>query len=555
MSDLSMIQTMDPRADQVARRWAELDSARSQHKQLWTDIARVFRPQRGGFGLDDPASRPIDKALSSAPIFAQDNFAAGLYGTLTNPANRWFGFRTNDTSLNTWQTGREWLDLAATRVLASFGPSISPFYSAAIQAFQDLSAFGNAGQYDELVTSERKILDITLSLAEVCYDIDGFGRVVEVVRKFMLTAAQAIGMFGQNRVPAKMLELAQKGDTARHVFYHHVLKNEDWRPMFKLGVKGKLWISRYCCEMDRALVRESGYAEMPFYAPRWNVDSGQIYGTGLGFVALPSARIYNRMDDAVVRAAQRAADPTLLAPDRQDFPLNGRIRPGEVVYGAVDAQGRALLRPLDMSGGMNLTLQDRQQKREEMMDAYHYTLMNLSGRTGMTATEVMAITEERQRLWAPHQGRVQEEFLAPKIQRRFALLWRAGQIPPPPPEMEGYELQVEYQSAAQAAQRSVEGNAALRILQDIAPLAQIKPRLMDRIDEDGLLETLIEARGAPARMIRSREDTDQMAAARQQQEQAMQAMQMAQAGAGAMKDAASAEAAMAQAQGAAGAPA
>jgi len=538
----------DPRAELAERRWTELKSGRAWHEQLWEDIARLMRPGRGGFGLDDPGARTIEKPLSSAPIHANDNFAAGLYGTLTNPANRWFGFKTNDADLNAWHTGKLWLDHVTDRVLASFAPSISPFYSATTQVFSDLSSFGNGAQYDEVVLSERKILDITLSLAEVVFEIDGFGRICEVVRKFRLTPAQAMSMFRGKALPAKLVEMAEKGVADKAIFFHHVMKNDDWRPFYRLGVRGKAWVSRYACEIGGTLVSESGYDEMPFFAPRWQVDSGQTYGLGPGFVALPSSRSLQRMEDATLRAAQRAADPTLLAPDREDFPLNGRIRPGEVVYGAMDMQGRVLVRPLEMAGGMNLTLQERQQKLEEIRDAFHYTLMNLAGRTGMTATEVMAITEERQRLWAPYQGRVQEEFLAPKIARRFALLWRAGQIRPPPPEMAGAGLQVDYQSAAAAAQRSVEGNAVLRIIQDVAPLIQITPRIAERFDPDGLLETLIDARGAPARAFRSREDADRIAAERQQAEQAAMMMQAAQAGAGALKDAAGAEAALAQAQ-------
>ena len=552
MSAMDMTLTGTEAHDEAQRRWDELKTARAHHERLWTDIARLFRPHLGGFGLDDPAGRGIDLPLSSAPIFAADAFAAGLYGTLTNPANRWFGFRTNDQDLNAWLPAKAWMDQVTDRVLASFGPSVSPYYSTAMQTFGSLSVLGNAAEYDEVVQAEGKIMDVSIGLGEIVFDIDFFGRVCEVVRRFHLTARQAVRQFGV-RCPAKLQELAQKGGTDRHVFFHHVLKNEDWTPGRKLGPRGKTWLSRYTSEVERVLLREAGYDEMPFFAPRWHVDSGQTYGVGPGFVALPSARIHQRMDDAVVRRAQMAADPTLLAPDRDAIQLNGQIRPGRVVYGGLDMQGRQMLRPIDLAGQVGLTLQDRQQKLEEVKDAFHYTLMNLSGRTGMTATEVMAITEERQRLWAPHQGRVQEEYLAPKIARRFSILWRAGQLPPPPPEMEGVALDVNYLSAAAAAQRSVEGNAALRIIQDLAPLMQIDPRYADRFDPDGMVEVLGDARGAPARIFRSREQADALAQGRQQQEQAMMAMQMAQAGAGVMKDAAGAEAAMAGAGQGAGA--
>jgi hypothetical protein len=539
MSSLSPIATRHPAHETAERRWGEMKSERSQYEQDWEAIARLIRPQRGGFSQTDHNDRVLEKPLSSAPIMAQSNFAAGLYGTLTNPANRWFGLKTNDPELNAWHPAKMWLDTVTDLILASFLPSVSPFYSATTQVFSDLSAFGNGAQYDEVVPAERRILDVTLSLAEVCWDIDGFGRVCEVVRRFYLKPAAAMSMFRGGSLPPKLQQMAEKGDQTKIAFYHHIIKNDWWRKGL-LGIKGKAWVSNYTCEMEGTLVRQSGYDEMPFFVPRWDVDSGAVIGTGPGFVALASTRAHSRMDEATVRMAQRTADPTILAPDRGDWPLNGRIRPGAVVYGAIAANGNQMLRPLELSGGFNLTLQEKQAKLEEIKDAFHHTLMQLAGRTGMTATEVMTITEERQRLYAPYQGRVQEEFLAPKVARRFSLLWRAGQLPPPPPEMAGADLQVNYQSAAAAAQRSVEGNAALRIIQDIAPLIQIKPRLADRLDEDGLLEVLMDARGAPARMIRSREDADAIAQARQQQEQAMQAMQMAQAGAGAMKDAAGA---------------
>lgn len=537
----------DPRAKRAISRWDELRGDRSQHEQLWTDIARLIQPQRGGFGTDTPHSRSIDKPLSSAAIQAADNFSAGLYGTLTNPANKWFSFQTNDTDLNTWHPAKAWLDHVTERVARSFGPSVSPFYSAATQFFSDLCAFGNAIQYDEVRQTDRKIMDLTLSLSECCIAVDGYGMVCEAVRKFWLTASQALSMFPAESLPKRVVECAEKGDMVKHPFYHHIFKNAEWRPFYKLGPKGKQWLSLYVCEVDATLVRINGYHEMPIFAARWKVDTGQTYGLGPGFVALPSARTLNRMDDAVIRAAQKAADPTLLAPDRSDFPLEGRIRPGEVVYGSVDGQGRALIRPLDMTGNIGLTLQDRQHQIELVRDAFHYTLLQLAGRTGMTATEVMAITEERQRLWAPHQGRVQEEFLARKMERRFNILWRMGQIDPPPEGMEGAELTVTYESAAAAAQKSVEGNATLRFLQDLTPLMQIDPRAAERLDTDGLVETLADARGVPARVLRSREVADDLARQRQEQQQAMQAMAAMQAGAGALKDAAGAEAALQQA--------
>lgn len=533
----------DDRAVLAQQRWDDLKSDRAQHEADWEAIARLIRPQRGGFAMDNHHDRLAEKPLSSAPIMAQVNFASGLYGALTNPANKWFKFQTVDDDLNAWKPMADWLDLVTARTYASFAPAVSPFYSQATMIFSDIAAFGNGAQYDEVAPGERKILDVTLSLAEAVWDIDGFGRVCEVVRRFHLTPRAAIDMFGADNLPPRIAELAHARSNDKHAYFHHVGRNAMFE-QGRLGARGKRWFSRYACEVENWLVRESGYDDMPFFAPRWEVESGAIYGTGPGFNALASTRTHHRMDEATLRAAQRAADPTILAPDRYTWPLHGRIRPGQVVYGGVNQRGDMMLRQMEGPRDIGLTLQEKQAKIEEIRDAFHYTLMNLAGRTGMTATEVMTINEERMRLWAPHMGRIQEEYLAPKISRRFSLLWKQGQLPPPPEGTEGVALQVAYTSAAAMAQRSAEGAAAVRVIEDIAPLAQIDPRYMDRINPDGLFEVLMQARGAPASMMRSREDADQIAQARAEAEQQAQAMAMMQQGAGAARDMAGAVDAM-----------
>ena len=540
-----------PEAQEAIRRWDELKSERGWHEQTWEDLARLIRPQRGGFGASDLANRKMEKPLSSAPIMAQINFASGLYGTLTNPANKWLTFRTADPDLNKWQPMKEWLSIVSDRVLASYRPSVSPFYDAAIQLFSDISTFGNAPQYDEIDLTSRKIMDVTVSLAEVVWDIDWYGQVVEVVRCFKVTPRAAVRIFTKtgDELPQKVHELAEKGDPGKITFYQHVKRNETFE-RGKIGVNGKQWSSAYACEVEETLVRKSGYDEMPFYVPRWEVDSGHTIGTGPGFTALASARVLHRMDDATIRAAQFAADPTILAPDRETWPLSGRIRPGSVVYGGMSANGQKRVGRMDGAAGIGLTIEEKNQKIEEIRDAFHYMLMNLAGRTGMTATEVMAIQEEKLRLMAPHSGRIQHEYLSPKNSRRFSMLWRAGQLPPPPQGVpRNTALEIEYTSAAALAQKSAEGAAVMRLAEDIGVLAAFDPTAKYRLDGSAAADVMQEARGAPAHVLRSAEEAAQLAKAEQEAARQTQQMQMMQQGGMAIRDMAQAGASLAGAQG------
>lgn len=533
------------KARAAVERWTDLRSARSKDEQDWEDIARLIRPQRGGFGLTNPGDRLLEKPLSSEPIQAASSFASGIYAGLTNPSNRWGGLETPDEDLNKWKPMAEWNDIATRRVFASFGPALSSFYPATFQAYSDIAAFGNAVGYDEFDRRERRFLDVTHSLAEVVFDVDGWGRVWEWVRRFQLKPRAAVARFaGMGELPPKIHELAEAADQGLVTFYHHIFPNLDWRAG-RIGPKGKPILSVYACEMEDWLVSEAGYDEMPCYTPRWDVDSGRICGTGPGFIALASARAVHRMDEATLRAAQYAADPTMLAPSREDWQLNGHIRPGTVVYGGLSIRGEQMMRPLQVGGGIGLTMDEKRAKVEEIKNAFHYTIMTLQGRTGITTEESLIIEEARQREWVPHADRIMEEYGTRKVERRFRQLWRLGQIPPPPVEAAGLPLQVRYTSAAQLAMKAREGLAIRRFIADLAPLAQTNPRYLDRLDPDATIEALHEAAPIlPARILRSREDADQLAAARAQQAQMAQMAQMAEQGAGALKDAAGAAALM-----------
>lgn len=528
-------------------RWGELKQARSSHEDDWEDIARLIRPQRGGFSLSDPTGRIHVKPLSSLPPLAATSFAAGIYSGLTNPAARWFGLQTPDEDLNAWQPMAEWTDLATSRVFASLTPALSSFYSATFQAYSDIAAFGNAAAYDELDDAERKFMDVTMSLAEICWDIDAWGRVSEVVRKFLLKPRAAAAFFkGRGDLPPKLMELAEKGDQTKIAFYHHVFNNADWRPG-RIGARGKPWKSVYACEEGSWLISTRGYEEMPYYVPRWDVDSGHTVGTGPGFIALASTRVVQQMEAATIRGAQFASDPTLLAPDRESWPLNGHVRPGQMVYGGIGMRGEQLVRPLQVSGGVGLTEAEKRAKLEEVKEAFHYALMTVQGRTGLTPQETLIIEEAKMRNWAPHSDRIMEEYAARKVERRFRLLWKAGQIPPPPKEAEGLPLGMRYQSAASMAMKAREGMAITQFLGNLGPLAQTDPRYLQRLDPDAVIEALHEASPSlPARLLRSREEANQIAEAQQQQMQMQQMVEAAGPMASAAKDAAQAEQMMQQ---------
>jgi hypothetical protein len=534
-----------PEAEYCLRRRGEMKSIRSPYEADFDTINRLIRgSQHGDFSSGNADQKIHVKALCSEPIIYCHNFGAGLFSTNTNPATDWMKLRASDPDFARWKPMQLWQDTVTERILASFRPAVSNFYSSEVQHCSDIAAFGNAAHYSEMTPHDRKIMDMTVSLAQVLVDIDAWGRVSEVILQVMLTPERAAEKFGKEVLPIKMQEKLGGSDHVPVPFFMHVFRNQNWQKG-KLGAAGKRWTANWCCEEGCTLVHQGGFNEMPFDFTRWNLWSGQTYATGQGHVALPSARILNLMQDANLRAGQRAADPTILAPDRDSVPLNGAFRPGSVVYGGVDFRGNKLIASLDNFSGTGLTLEMQQRAIATIQEAFSM-MTQLQNRTGVTEIEALEIKEDRIRMMAPYQGRVQEEHLAPVIARRFTMLWEAGQLPPPPPEAgEGMGLEIQYENAAASAQKSTNRLGISRLFADIAPLVQAgKTGMLDRFSEDDLFEILAEAGSVPARATLSREEAGEVRKARQQQEQMAQMLAAAQAGGGVVKDLAQAGAAM-----------
>jgi hypothetical protein len=114
---------------------------------------------------------------------------------------------------------------------------------------------------------------------------------------------------------------------------------------------------------------------------------------------------------------------------------------------------------------------------------------------------------------------------------------QAGLISPPPPEIEGAAMRIEYVSILSQAQKLVGVAAADRFLQTVVPIMGVFPELHDKVDIHMVVDNYVEMLGVDPRLVRSTEDAVAITAQRQKAEAAMQEAQQAALIAGAAKDA------------------
>jgi len=276
---------------------------------------------------------------------------------------------------------------------------------------------------------------------------------------------------------------------------------------------------------------EEGFTSHPLLTPRIGTESGDSYGFSVAGMALPALGGLSAQKKTVLRAGHRAVDPTLLAGD--DGVMSGRIdiRPGHIIYNAVDSQGRPLIRTLE-SGNPVIAEKLMQDEREDIQDSFLVTLFKMFDESPqMTATEVVERLADRAAMVAPIMSRLQGELLGPLIEREIALLAEHGLFPEMPPELieaEG-EYEIMYTSAMA---RSANGEAVKGFLQwhDILEKraqAEQNPDILDWADMDAAAPEIAEAMAVPTRWVSDPEKVQKRRADRQQQTEQQQMLQQA----------------------------
>lgn len=526
-------------AEEIIRHFQQLKAERGPFENTWQDVADYMRPLRAEFlSTRSPGQRRNQRMFDSTAVTSAENFAGGIFGMLTNPASRWLSLRMQDDELNDYDPVRDWLYVVESKLLESFGEQVSRFYAVLPEFYKDLACFGTGVFYSEEVPGSHRINDSVKSVNEVVLAENAYGDVDTVYRRFQMSGKQALELF-KTGLSFKTAQQAERKPFDMISFVHCVAPNDEYTGAPSLNAAKRPFISEYVEEEARHTVARGGYYELPYHVARWSQAAGEVYGRGIGEQVLPDVKMVNRQQETMLKAAQKAADPPLGAPDEGVIKA-ARTWPGGITYGAIDSEGRQLVKPLYTGGNTNLNMEMVQLTQGTIREGFFFSLMQMVGAPNMTATEWMGRYEEKLRLLGPNLGRIQSEFLSPLVVRRFGILQRSGQLPAPPDEVQGQGMKIEYVSPLAKLQKAGEAQSVARMYQSVAVAAQMNPEVVDMIDHDEAARVTGEALALPPKVMRGKDEVKAIRDQRQQQMQAQQAMAAGEQGAGIVKQLASA---------------
>ena len=354
---------------------------------------------------------------------------------------------------------------------------------------------------------------------------DDEGEITHFFRAMWLNARQFKLKFpGVTPPPSIEQELEKQlgpSESTLFLILHLVCPNDQDHDPDRIDYRRFKYASVYVSEKDRSLIGEpSGYAEKPYVLSRTFTEPDGTYGFSPALRALGAMGSLSAMKRTLLKAGQKAVDPVLLAHD--DGIISGRkdLRPGAVMFGGVDAQGRELVKTLQ-TGNFVLAEKMMEAEKRDVEDVFLVTLFQiLMDNPQMTATQVMENIAEKAALVAPTLERLQEEDIGPTIERELSVLGEENLLPEMPGELieaEG-EYELIHTSPMSKAQASEESAGFMRLSEFTAAAAETQqnPRLMRRLNFDKAIPAMARTANVPPEWLRSDEE---LAAEDDQQQQ------------------------------------
>ena len=464
--------------------------------------------------------------------------SSGFHSNLTNQSTRWFSLETRNKKFMDNLSIRKWFrdveDNIYTALNSSnFDPVMQEFYT-------DALCFGTGSiliQEDPL----NKIRFTSIPVEQLNISEDANGRVNEMYREFKMTATQSFRLWG-GKCGKAILEALENKPYTSFTFLHYCGPRHK-RDVQKTDRENLPWQSSWISLADQHLIDEGGYEEFPYAVGRFYKDANDVMGYSPLMDVLADIKLINAQKKTTLRRGMKEADPPLSLPSRGFMaPLNLNpaalnYRDEKTAHDAVQAIGVG-------AGNFSITQEVINETKDNIEQGLFVPLFrSLSDVTKqMTIPEVQHRIAETMVLLGPAVGRMTHEVHSPILIRVFNILYRLGELPPPPAEIAGQEWDIVYLGPLAKAQKGSDVQAIQGFLQTVGAIAEFYPDALDNVDADKAINVIHKIQSVTPEILKDEADIKKTREARAKQQQMAQALDVAHKAAAVGETATSAEA-------------
>lgn len=526
-----MIDPRDP-VTKAYQTFVKMQNDRSSWDSHWQEIETRLLPRSGRFSTTErnKGSRR-NNIIDNTGTRSLRILAAGLMGGATNPSRPWFRLATPDRDKMKIEEVKIWLNTCTQIMLDIFARSNT--YTTLQGLYKELGAFGTAcsiinEDYDNVINHNA------LTIGEFSLATSARGIINRMGREFEITVFEAVEQFGYSKVSNTIQRLFDQGKMLESVPVVHLIepraeRDPNKRDNLNMAFKS-IYFEPACMNHEKALLSESGFKTFPALTPRWDVTSNNIYGDSPGMEALGDTKALQHEQVRKAEGIDFKTRPPLQVPTKLKGRALDRLPGGVSYYDPAQPQGG--VRPLyEVNIDLSHLLEDIQDVRKRIENAFYTDLffaISMQDAGKMTATEVAARNQEQLLQLGPVLERLHNELLKPLVdmtfQKAIAARLPNGEslLPPPPQELEGEELKIEFISMIAQAQRAINTNTIDRFTMSLGSIAMIKPGVLDKFDENKWADIYADSLGIDPELIVPNEEVALVQAQRNKDMQAMQ---------------------------------
>jgi hypothetical protein len=528
---------MEMPADPFRKRLVSLKSLRSFYDYEVEAVARYIRPRRQKRywenGRPPSAARQSEHIINTAATIASRTLRSGMQSGASSPARPWFKLTTPDPDLAENGAVKDYLTTVARRMATVF--QRSNIYNNLHTGYGDLGDFGTScmmidENYDDVIRCH------VYSPGEYYLAADGFGEITTVYREFEMSVLAMVQKWGK-RCSQDVLNLYDNSHFDQMIQVCEAIEPNMQQVADMAGPRGLPFLRVHFevkASQDRGLLECKGCHEFPGCTPRWEVRDNDVYGTGPGIEALGDVKGLQLLENRKQIIVDKLANPpTQGGPDS----IKVRNRAGQhTAVSGMDTSGRPVISALyemraDAITAIAAEIQRSEDRIREVYFADLFLMMSQSDRREITAREVDERHEEKLLALGPVIERLHNENLDPAVSRTFAIMNRAGILPPAPKELQGTDLKVQFISTLAQAQRAVAVQGIERMAGFVGNLVAVFPSVADKFDADQAVDEYADATGVPPGVVLADDKVSEIRKAKEKAQQGAAAAAAVQQGA------------------------
>lgn len=489
-------------------------------RHTWCDLLRWTMPWKSQWILSQtPGERKNQHIIDTTHVLAQRSFVAGFLEGNTSATRPWVRVGTKDAERQEDEAAKEWLQHFTNRVTKNMGAS--NFYHAAGHFYYDYSSVNTGAHYFEEL--ENGVYVHTLIPGSYYVLNNSYGEAAILVREFSLNVKSIVDTYGKkngsglpdwSNISYNVKQMYNQGDYSRMVDCVHIImenpdfdrdnpddpNNRKWLELTYETGSGNGHFSNDSIDMYQSFgkdlepnkfLKRFTTKRKPFVVGK----STDIYEYGEDGPAIQSLGMIKSLNKKAIgkdQALEQILRPTTQGPAslRKSYISNA---PNTFIpIDSRSAANKQKIEPIfQISPAIGAVIQDVDELRR-MVDKHYFAdfLMFLSRNPKTrTAAETNAIVEEQQRMIGPNLQSLNFTYNNPVMDWWMDYtLYEDPYLRPVPESLQGRSLVPEYVSVFAQAQKAADLPAIDRYTAMIANVAQIDPKVLQKINTDKLAD-------------------------------------------------------------------